>query len=331
MQDGAIETRKDGEPIGIAVTNWLFLLILLSYLVGSLVISMTDEAAVQLVLVQCFILLPGIIFLFSRKAPNGRFRLFREQYRLNPVRISNLALTALLLICLMPLLAFVNLLSQLFTEYVASTNIMEKIESYPMALSLLCVGIIPAIGEEMTFRGLLYGEYRRRSAFIGALLTGVLFGLFHGNLNQMAYACVMGIAFAMVAEATGSTISTMLMHAMVNCSSVAVIYLVKWIKENPQLFSEKTYALFVESTSEKVTVTGRMWIGYGMAAAVGVYLARMVYNVIAIRCGTKARVETEFAIRDRMKALREIVTLPLAVAIAVLALLVAVAEIVPYL
>ena len=49
-----------------------------------------------------------------------------------------------------------------------------------------------------------------------ALMSGLLFGCFHLNINQALYAFVMGIVFAYMVEATGSLWSSVIAHFAVN-------------------------------------------------------------------------------------------------------------------
>ncbi|MBR5375682.1 MAG: CPBP family intramembrane metalloprotease, partial [Lachnospiraceae bacterium] len=55
------------------------------------------------------------------------------------------------------------------------------------------------------------------------LLQAVMFGVLHLNLNQMAYAIVLGFAFGLAVSATGSIWCGFLGHMMVNSASVAAM------------------------------------------------------------------------------------------------------------
>ena len=294
--------------------NMLVLLTLLSYLIGSVCASFVKETVVQLVMIQAFCLAPGLIALivFRKDKPFGKA--FTETYRGHRIRISVILLVALMMLFLMPLLTLINLVSQEFTNYVAAEDITDRIKNYPFPVALLCVGIIPAIGEELTYRGLMYGHYRKRSALMGALLTGLIFGLMHGNLNQMTYAFAMGFIFAMVDEATGSTVSSMVMHALVNCGSVIIIYIIKWSNS----------AVLDQAVNDTVEMTPQMFLGYGVVALFGTYFAFSIYREISYRCCTEVQIREEVRKPGRMRALGDMFTAPLVVALVVLvALLVA--------
>ena len=86
--------------------------------------------------------------------------------------------------------------------------------SLPSRLILLCV--LPPILEELVFRKYLYtklGGYGDR-AYI--FLSGLYFGLFHGNLNQFVYAFLLGMVLAWLYLTTGRVVWGMVVHAIIN-------------------------------------------------------------------------------------------------------------------
>ncbi len=53
------------------------------------------------------------------------------------------------------------------------------------------------LGEEIVFRGVVYGQLRKvLKVPYAVVLSGLAFGLFHGNLVQAVYATVIGITTA---------------------------------------------------------------------------------------------------------------------------------------
>lgn len=83
--------------------------------------------------------------------------------------------------------------------------------------SLFEVAVIPAVFEEMFFRGFFYDGFKRAGSTRRAiLLSSVLFGFFHMNLQQIAYAVVLGVVLALLREMTGSMWTGMLFHFVNN-------------------------------------------------------------------------------------------------------------------
>ena len=88
---------------------------------------------------------------------------------------------------------------------------------------ILWVGLISPVVEEMLFRWVVF--LRLRDAFslgVSAVISGLLFGIYHGNMLQFLYASILGIYFALVLEWTGSLWTTILLHVGANIWSLLV-------------------------------------------------------------------------------------------------------------
>ena len=84
------------------------------------------------------------------------------------------------------------------------------------------------------------------------------------NFNQFMYAVVGGVVFALVVEATGSITASMIMHFMINGSSVFVAYLSTKLMSNEEIAQMATTDLnTVENTQE---FTGSLAFLNGLSA-----------------------------------------------------------------
>ena len=66
---------------------------------------------------------------------------------------------------------------------------------------ILSMGIIAPLAEEIVFRWLIYlrlRDYMRMGA--AAVISGLIFGIYHGNLVQAVYASLLGIVFAYILD-----------------------------------------------------------------------------------------------------------------------------------
>ena len=84
---------------------------------------------------------------------------------------------------------------------------------------------MPAFNEEILCRGFVFGSYKRVSTVRGIFLSALIFGLFHMNFNQMPYAFLLGIVFALMNAATGSLLTSMLMHFLLNGFNVLINFM----------------------------------------------------------------------------------------------------------
>lgn len=88
------------------------------------------------------------------------------------------------------------------------------------------IAVIPAIFEELYFRGYFFAGYRKyRGARTAIILSSILFGLFHMNFQQFLYAMVLGIVIAVIRELTGSMWAGMLYHFVNNGLAAIVGYI----------------------------------------------------------------------------------------------------------
>lgn len=211
--------------------NMLLLLTLIVYLGYSLMISAIVESKdgdipilgntmFQLVSSQITLLAPSVCFFWKHKIP------VMEYLHIRPLRIPTLLLVVVFTYVSYPIIALCNYVSLFFTENVINDTMGELFEQYPTIVCVIAVALVPCIVEELIFRGILYRTYKQCGVGKAAVVTALLFGLFHMNLNQMSYAVVMGIVLVLINEATGSMLSSMLMHFLINATSVvsAAVY-----------------------------------------------------------------------------------------------------------
>ncbi|MBQ2665610.1 CPBP family intramembrane glutamic endopeptidase [Methanobrevibacter sp.] len=97
-----------------------------------------------------------------------------------------------------------------------SNPVQELINSTDILFNLVIICIMAPIFEEIFFRKLLIDRTIKYGAKLSIILSALLFGLFHGNLNQFFYAFLMGGFFAYVYVKTGKITYTIILHAIVN-------------------------------------------------------------------------------------------------------------------
>lgn len=94
-----------------------------------------------------------------------------------------------------------------------------------VALVVPTVAVLAPAGEELLFRGVLFGWLRTRLPLAAAVIlsAGVFAGL-HLIVPLLPVLFVFGVATALVYEATGSTLNSFVMHATQNTLAVVVTY-----------------------------------------------------------------------------------------------------------
>ena len=173
----------------------------------------------NLIISQCILLIPALIYVLVMKIDIIKCIPYRK------IKLSDAVSSLLIGYCLVPLVLLINVISSVFaTNYLNSST--TEISQYPFIIQLLLMAFLPTIAEEFVFRGLFYHSYRKNGILGAAILSGVIFGAIHLNINQFCYACVMGMVFALMVEITGSMFSSMLAHFAVNSYSIIMLKLV---------------------------------------------------------------------------------------------------------
>lgn len=83
-------------------------------------------------------------------------------------------------------------------------------------ISIFIMAVVPAVCEELLFRGMIQRGLERIGPVWGILLSGFLFGLFHFDFQRLAAQTLIGIIAAYVVYRTGSIYNGMILHFMNN-------------------------------------------------------------------------------------------------------------------
>ncbi|HEX4406077.1 MAG TPA: ABC transporter permease subunit/CPBP intramembrane protease [Polyangia bacterium] len=95
-----------------------------------------------------------------------------------------------------------------------------------LVLSLALIALTPAVCEEALFRGaILRGLAAGLPRITAAVITGLLFGLFHLDLWRLLPTAMLGIALSLIALETDSILPSMLAHFTNNACLVILGYL----------------------------------------------------------------------------------------------------------
>lgn len=96
-------------------------------------------------------------------------------------------------------------------------NVIQEVATsiHPL-LSFFIMVICAPVMEELIFRKLLVDRAVRYGQGIAVVLSGLMFGLFHGNLSQFVYAFALGMFLAFLYVRTGKIQYTIVLHMAVN-------------------------------------------------------------------------------------------------------------------
>ncbi len=89
-------------------------------------------------------------------------------------------------------------------------------------LFYVTVALLPALVEEFAFRGVILGKLRKHSDSLAVLISGVMFGLMHGNFTQIPFAFVVGLVLGYITVKTNSLLPAIIIHFLNNGISVTI-------------------------------------------------------------------------------------------------------------
>ena len=106
---------------------------------------------------------------------------------------------------------FYNLLGVEIEDTLAEMTYMA-----PFGINLLFVGILAPVFEELFYRKAIIDRLRRYGDLPAILISGLIFGLVHGNFSQVFYATAIGMLLGFVYLRTGNVLVTISLHAAFN-------------------------------------------------------------------------------------------------------------------
>lgn len=160
----------------------------------------------------------------------SRNRYLRLTTRSDTVNLT--LLTALLFVVVQPTIWYIGYLNSLlpipdyFTELQDAQQ--EMIENFlqsdgAVLMGLLNIALVPAICEEVMFRGYVQRSLERSwGVWAAILVSGFLFGLFHLQMTNILPLSTLGILLALVTWLSGSLIPAMVAHFVNNGSAVVL-------------------------------------------------------------------------------------------------------------
>ncbi|MCC6579100.1 MAG: CPBP family intramembrane metalloprotease [Phycisphaeraceae bacterium] len=111
----------------------------------------------------------------------------------------------------------------------AELPLVDAMKQHSLPLVLLWIAIVPAVCEELLFRGLLLSGFQARGRRgVAIILTAAAFGLFHFLLAKFAITFLLGAALAWLCWQSRSILPGILAHAINNAIAVIGVRQPSW-------------------------------------------------------------------------------------------------------
>ena len=116
----------------------------------------------------------------------------------------------------------------------------------PFGINLLFVGFLGPIFEELFFRKAVIDRLRFYGDLPAILISGLIFGLIHGNFSQLFYAIAIGVVLGFVYIRTGNVLYTITLHSVFNIiGGVYTTEILRYAEEDTGALMLLAYGVFV--------------------------------------------------------------------------------------
>ena len=147
--------------------------------------------------------------------------------------------------------AFANIATSMASQFFQFFGIEYNVDFgespkgfFGFLLCLFATVVTPALVEEFAFRGLVLGSLRKYGDGFAVLVSSILFGLTHGNFEQIPFAFLVGLALGFIAVKTNSLLLAMAVHATNNFVSVIFDFMPSSISQAAQNIMYLIFQLF---------------------------------------------------------------------------------------
>ena len=137
---------------------------------------------------------------------------------------------------------------------------------------IIVIGILAPVFEELIFRKLLIDRLSRYGSFIAIIVSGLFFGLFHGNFSQFFFATGIGLLFAFLYVKTGKIHLTIILHMMVNLFSsvITTTAIQNLLKVNPNMDLSQEFLMAHPEAAAALGAVGFVYLTMGLFAIIGI-------------------------------------------------------------
>jgi len=290
--------REDAAPplfegtlhLPAALVGVIYLLLILPRLLHSAVSGTAWEWVVVILLQLLIFALPAALYLWKFCSKD-----FLQRLKLRPPRLTQIWF----LFCMLAVMISGSLLCEILTGGIASlTGNFTLYDSFVAKASgggeivflILAYCLLPALCEELVFRGILCAEYDRYGAVISITLSSLFFAMLHFSFPLFLNYLVLGALLAAVWYATRSLIATAILHFLYNLFCL--------------LGQPYLSAFYVRAGSNEIFLFCLITV-FLLFSAFAAGEARKIYHVYANKCPDEAPVVTPWRRLPR-QALRSI-------------------------
>ena len=162
------------------------------------------------------VLLVLTFFLFNKNKNN--------QIISKPTTKKVLTYVLLALACYILLYPIVTVFNSVIYNFFPTNDLTYKLTTANYFVSLVSLVLLPAVAEELIFRGIIFKGLQKRSNRFAIIISSIMFSLFHLSLEQTIYPILMGIVLAVIMCYENNIIYCITVHLINNFISLTLKY-----------------------------------------------------------------------------------------------------------
>ncbi len=213
----------DNKKLTIRGANLIYFISMILLIVIGSIVQRWDFNYGILITEFILVALPALLYAIIKKAN------IKNDFRFNRLSFSQVALIFTIFISGYFVAVFLNLIGNivlsLFGELV-SPQIPVATNSLEYLVLLLIVAGSAGLCEEILFRGLLLRSYEPLGQWKSIIVTSILFGMLHLNIQNFIGPAFLGLLLGYVVWKTNSIFAGMLGHFINNAISVTLQYVI---------------------------------------------------------------------------------------------------------
>lgn len=168
-----------------------------------------------------------IIYLVFVKKHNISIKLELKKTKM-ALKLKNVLWCVLIsLIAVFGLIYFVGLFDTIFQNwgYVEEPSAFACTTFIRFFISVIIAAVIPAIMEELVFRGIIFKGLKQKGYWFAIVVSSVMFFIVHLSLSSIIYPLIMGIIFCFIVQKTGNVVYSIIVHFCNNFLVLLIQYL----------------------------------------------------------------------------------------------------------
>jgi len=173
--------------------------------IGSLVLSLFMDALIFL-----------IFFFFNKKKDNKIIA--------KPKTKKVLSYILLAVICYLVLYPIVISFNSIIYKFFPARDLTYNLNTANYFISLIPMVILPAIAEELLYRGLIFKGLQKAGNTFAIIASAIMFSLFHLSLEQTIYPFLMGLILAVIMCYENNIIYCITLHLTNNFLALTIKY-----------------------------------------------------------------------------------------------------------